>query len=100
MNPLGKIWHVYVGDSWVGTLTPTGADDQWYYAQFSEGDAWGNFAPWFERAVECINCGDDSGWHTWYSQLTAMGIVITSEDGESYRNPTLHIHGNDAWFVL
>ena len=64
---LNKVWHVYVGDSWVGTLTPTGSDESWFYANFNQGDAWGNFAPWFQRAMECHNCGDDAGWHNWYS---------------------------------
>ena len=100
MSALEKVWHVYVGDSWVGTLTPTGSDDEWYYANFSQGDAWGNFAPWFQHATEAYNGGDEAGWHNWYSQITAMGLLISSDDGESYRNPTLHIDGDNAWFVF
>jgi hypothetical protein len=94
-----KVWQVYVGDSWIGTLTPTGADDNWYYADFTQGDAWGNFAPWFKQAFEAHQAGDEATWQNVYSQLTLMGLTITADDGEAYDNPTLHIDGNSAWFV-
>jgi hypothetical protein len=95
-----KVWQIYVGDSWIGTLTPTGADDNWYYADFTQGDAWGNFAPWFKQAFEAHQAGDEATWQNVYSQLTLMGLTITADDGEAYDNPTLHIDGNSAWFVV
>lgn len=100
MSALDKVWHVYIGSSWVGTLTPTGSDDEWYYADFAAGDAWGNFAPWFQSAYECYRGGDEVGWHNWFAQLTAMGLTLSADDGEAYRNPTLHIDGTRAWFIF
>ncbi len=100
MSALDKTWHIYIGGSWLGTLTPTTADDQWYIADFTPGDAWGNFAPWFERAFEAFQNGDQPGWDNWYSQLTAMGVDLTAEDGETHHNPTLHIDGQQAWFLI
>ncbi len=100
MSIQDKVWHVYVGQSWIGTLTPTNADANWYYATFTPGDAWGNFAPWFQKAVEAHKAGDEAGWQQWYSQLTTMGVSIAADDGESYQNPTIHIDGGNAWFVV
>ncbi len=94
-----KTWHLHVGGSWVGTLTPTGSDDTWYYASFSQGDAWGNFAPWFEQAAKAQQAGD-AGWQTTYDQLIAMGVTISADDGETYQNPTVLIDGGSAWFVV
>jgi hypothetical protein len=82
------------------TLTPTGSDDQWYTASFSPGDAWGNFAPWFQKAYEAFSQGDEAGWDGWYSQLTRMGLTLSSDDGESYQNPTIHVDSDRAWFVV
>ena len=100
MSILDKTWHVYVGGSYIGTLTPTGSDDHWYYADFTQGDAWGNFAPWFKQAVDAFNAGDNAKWEGVYSQLTAMGLTLSSDDGEAYDAPTLHIDGGSAWFVV
>ena len=100
MSITDKTWHVYVGESWIGSLTPSGADDDWYYADFSQGDAWGNFAPWFQQAVEAHKAGDEATWQNVYSQLTAMGLTIRADDGESYNNPTIHIDGGNAWFIV
>jgi hypothetical protein len=97
---MDKQWHVYVGQSLIGTLIPTGCDDTWYYADFNQSDAWGNFAPWFQKAAEASNGGDDAEWNKWYSQLTMMGLAITADDGESHANPTLNIDGQKAWFTL
>jgi hypothetical protein len=97
---LGKEWQVYVGQSWIGTLTPTGADEDWYYADFTEGDAWGNFAPWFRRAVDAFHAGDDVGWQSTYGQLIAMGIEMHADDGDSYASFTLFVDGGSAWFVI
>ncbi len=95
-----KVWHVYVGQSWIGTLTPTNADNQWYYASFAPGDAWGNFAPWFAQAVQAHTAGDQAGWEKVYQQLTLMKLTLSADDGESYANPTLHIDGANAWFTV
>lgn len=100
VSVLDKAWHLYVGQSWVGTLTPTGSDETWYQASFSPGDGWGNFAPWFQRAYEAFSNGDEAGWNNWYSQLSQMGLVLTADDGESYQNPTIHIDGSSAWFLV
>ncbi|NDJ53378.1 MAG: hypothetical protein GYB68_09880 [Chloroflexi bacterium] len=93
-----KVWHMFIGDSWLGTLTPTGADDSWYYADFNAGDSWGNFAPWFEQAVAAHMSGDDAGWENVYSQLLTMGLILSSDDGEVLNGPTVHIDGSSAWF--
>ncbi len=95
-----KNWHIYIGNSYIGTLTPTGADDQWYQATFTAGDAWGNFAPWFNQAFAAHQSGDQAGWQNVYQQLTLMGLTITADDGESYSNPTILIDGGSAWFVV
>ncbi|HEC24107.1 MAG TPA: hypothetical protein ENI95_14440 [Chloroflexi bacterium] len=100
MSILDKVWHVYVGDSWIGTLAPTGADDSWYYADFTEGDAWGNFAPWFREALAAFQAEDAEALEKVYSQLWLMGLVISAEDGESYTNPTVYIDGANAWFSV
>jgi hypothetical protein len=97
---LDKTWHIYLGGSHIGTLTPTGADDNWYYANFTQGDAWGNFAPWFQQALTAFNAGDSAKWEGIYSQLTMMGLSLHADDGESYANPTLHIDGGTAWFTV
>jgi hypothetical protein len=97
---LDKEWQVYVGQSWIGTLTPTGADDEWYYADFSEGDAWGNFAPWFKQAVDAFEAEDDVAWQGIYSQLIAMGLEMRADDGETYTSFTLYVDGDSAWFVI
>ena len=100
MSILDKPWHIYVGDSWIGTLMPTTSDDTWYYADFSEGDAWGNFAPWFKQAYEAFRAEDDAAWQNIYSQLRLMGLALRSDDGESHANVTVHIDGSSAWFVV
>ena len=100
MSITEKLWQVYVGQSWIGTLSPTGSDDNWFYADFTEGDGWGNFAPWFKNAIEAHKSGDNATWETTYQQLTMMGLTISAEDGESYSNPTLHIDGASAWFIV
>ena len=100
MSVLDKVWHVYVGQSWVGTLTPTGADGSWYYADFSPGDAWGNFAPWFIKAAEAFNAGDEAGWQSVYDQLMLMGVTLVADDGESYHNPIMIMDGNSVRFAV
>jgi hypothetical protein len=95
-----KVWNVYIGQSWIGTLTPTSADNQWYYADFTPGDAWGNFAPWFLQAVQAHKSGDEDGWKSIYQQITLMNLTIAADDGESYTNPSLHIDGAHAWFIV
>ncbi len=100
MAVLDKVWQVYVGEAWIGTLSPTGSDSEWYYADFAQGDDWGNFAPWFDQAAAAFKAGDDSAWQNWHGQLTAMGLTITADDGESVHNPTLTINGSNAWFVI
>jgi len=97
---LDKSWHIFVGESWVGTLHPTGADDDWIQADFEEGDAWGNFAPWFIKAAEAYADGDEAGWQSWISQLVAMGLTLRADDGESYASPTVIIEGGQAWFAV
>ena len=77
-----------------------GADDDWYYADFTEGDAWGNFAPWFKQAVEAFEAEDDVAWESIYAQLVAMGIEMRADDGESYTSFTLYVDGDTAWFVI
>ena len=98
MSIMEKNWHIYVGDSWIGTLTPVGADGDWIEADFAEGNGWGNFAPWFQKTADAYHAGNDDEWDNWYSQLTAMGLIIEADDGEAYTNPTLIIEGNSAWF--
>ena len=100
MDVLNTLWHLYVGQSWVGTLTPTDADDTWYYAVFSQGDAWGNFAPWFVKAYEAYAAGDEAGWQNVYDQLYLMGMTLVAEDGDAYENPTVLVDGSQAWFVV
>ena len=100
MDILGKEWQVFVGQSWIGTLTPTGADDDWYYADFTAGDAWGNFAPWFQQAIDAFEAEDDVAWESIYSQLVAMGITMRADDGETYTSFTLYVDGDSAWFVI
>lgn len=100
MDVLNTLWHLYVGQSWVGTLTPTDADDTWYYAVFSQGDAWGNFAPWFVKAYEAYAAGDEAGWQNVYDQLYLMGMALVAEDGDAYENPTVLVEGSQAWFVV
>jgi len=97
---LDNDWLIYVGDTWIGTLAPTGSDDDWYYADFTPGDGWGNFAPWFQQAVEAHKAGNDNDWNSIYSQLLSMGLTISADNGESYNGPTLHIDGSQAWFVV
>jgi hypothetical protein len=29
-----------------------------------------------------------------------MKLTISTDDGESYTNPTLHIDGANAWFIV
>jgi hypothetical protein len=93
-----KAWHISVGDTVIGSLTPTGADGQWVTATFAPGDGWGNFAPWFSQAYAAFAAGDEAGWQTTYTQLTTMGLAITADDGETYASPTIHIDGTNAWF--
>lgn len=93
-----KTWQITVGGTWIGTLTPTGADGQWVTAAFAPGDGWGNFAPWFSQAYAAFSGGDEAAWQATYSQLTMMGLAITADDGESVANPTIHIDGSNAWF--
>ena len=100
MDVLNTLWHLYVGQSWIGTLTPTDADDTWYYAVFSQGDAWGNFAPWFVKAYEAYAAGDEAGWQNVYDQLYLMGMTLVAEDGDAYENPTVLVDGSQAWFVV
>lgn len=100
MDVLNTLWYLYVGQSWVGTLTPTGAEDGWYFATFLEGDAWGNFAPWFVKAYEAYSAGDEAGWQRVYDQLCLMGLVLVAEDGDAYENPTILIDGSQAWVVV
>lgn len=100
MSITDKVWHIYVGSSHIGTLMPTGADENWYYASFAQGEAWGNFAPWFKQALDAHQSGDQDAWESIYSQLTMMGLTMTADDGESYTSPTLHIDGGNAWFVV
>lgn len=95
-----KVWHLYVGGSWIGTLTPTGEDANWVYAEFRQGDAWGNFAPWFRKAYDAHRIGNDAAWEDVYTQLISMDLVITSDDGERYESPTIHIDGRQAWFFV
>jgi hypothetical protein len=97
---LSKSWYVFVGESWVGTLHPTGSDDEWIQADFEEGDAWGNFAPWFVKAAEAYQAGDEPGWQSWTLQLTAMGLSLRADDGESFSSPTIIIDGGQAWFAV
>jgi hypothetical protein len=97
---LDKTWHLYVGQSWVGSLMPTGSDDNWYYADFTEGDAWGNFRPWFVKAVEAQQAGDEGAWQATYEQLSFMGMALVADDGERYDSPTVFINGGSAWFVV
>lgn len=97
---LDTIWYLYVGQSWIGTLTPTGADDSWYYAEFTEGDAWGNFAPWFIKAYKAYAAGDEQGWQNVYNQLYMMGLSLVAESGAAYENPTVLVDGGNAWFVV
>lgn len=100
MDVLATTWYLYVGQSWIGTLTPTGADEDWYFADFAEGDAWGNFAPWFIKAYEAYADGDDAGWQSVYDQLNMMGMSLVAESGETFENPTVLIDGPNAWFVV
>ncbi len=100
MSVLDKTWNLYVGQSWIGALTPTGSENEWVLASFAQGDGWGNFAPWFQKAYDAFSSGDEAGWDNWYSQLTRMGLVLSSDDGEAYQNPTVHIDGTHAWFVV
>lgn len=93
-----KAWHITVGGTWIGTLTPTGTDGDWVTASFTPGDGWGNFAPWFARAYAAFAAGDSAAWENIYSQLTLMKLSISADDGESYANPTIHIDGSNAWF--
>lgn len=95
---LDKTWHLYIGQSWLGTLTPNGSDDNWYYADFTEGDAWGNFAPWFKQAAEAQKSGGD--WEAVYQQLYMMGLSLVADDGESFENPAVFVDGSSAWFVV
>lgn len=100
MSIQDKTWHLYVGDSWLGTLTPTGADSDWHYAAFTPGDAWGNFKPWFIQAADAHKAGDDAAWNNVFSQLTVMGLALVADDGERYDNPTVVVDGSNAWFVV
>jgi hypothetical protein len=93
-----KAWHITVGGTWIGTLTPTGSDGQWVTASFTQGDAWGNFAPWFSQAYAAFSAGDEAGWQNVYNQLTMMKIAIAADDGETYATPIIHIDGSNAWF--
>jgi hypothetical protein len=92
-----KAWQITVGGTWIGTLTPTGADGGWVTASFAPGDGWGNFAPWFAQGYAAFAAGDEAGWKNVYSQLTTMGVAITADDGETHANPTIHIDGSNAW---
>ena len=95
-----KNWHIYVGGSLIGTLTPTGSDGQWVTASFAPGDGWGNFAPWFAQAYAAFQSGDDAGWQNVYSQLATMKLSIAADDGETHPNPTIHIDGTNAWIAV
>lgn len=95
-----KVWHVSLGGSYIGTLTPSGTDGQWTTAAFAPGEAWGNFAPWFAQAFAAFKSGDNAAWQGIYQQITMMGLAIAADDGESYSNPTLHIDGASAWFAV
>lgn len=97
---LSKSWYVYIGESWVGTLHPTSADDEWVQADFEEGDAWGNFAPWFIKAADAYQAGDEAEWQNWTSQLAAMGLNLRADDGENYASPTIIVDGSQAWFAV
>jgi hypothetical protein len=95
-----KVWHITIGSSWVGSLTPTGADGDWYTAEFTEGDAWGNFAPWFRQAYAAYTAGDEATWRNMALQFQIMGLAISADDGESYANPAILIDGSSAWFAV
>lgn len=100
MSVLGKVWHVYVGGSWVGTLTPTGTQGDWVEASFSPGDAWGNFAPWFIQAAEAFGAEDEESWQSPLSQLAMMGVSLVADDGETHANPTVITDGSSGWFAV
>jgi hypothetical protein len=101
LSVLDTVWHLYVGSSWIGSLAPTGVDGEWVHAEFNEGDAWGNFAPWFQQAAEAYNAGDDDGWDDIYGQLYMMGMTLAPDDGgEVIPNPTVIVDGPDAWFIV
>ena len=95
-----KAWHVSIGGTYIGTLTPNGSDGQWVTASFAQGDGWGNFAPWFQQAYAAFSAGDDATWQTVYQQLTLMHLSIAADDGETHASPTLHIDGGNAWFSV
>jgi hypothetical protein len=97
---MDKAWNLYIGESWLGTLTPTESDDNWYYADFAEGDAWLNFRPWFLQALEAQQAGDDAAWRAVYDQLYAMNLVLAADDGETFASPTVFIDGGSAWFIV
>lgn len=97
---MDKVWQIYVGGSYLGRLHPTDADNVWTYAHFEAGDAWGNFAPWFQNAVAAHMNGDDAEWSELYQQIEAMGLLLEAEDGESIDQITLHIDGENAWFAV
>lgn len=100
MGVLGTVWRLYVGSSLIGTLIPTGVDGEWVHAEFSAGDVWGNFAPWFRKAAEAYHAGDNPAWNELHAQLYMMGMTLTRDDGgETIRNPTVIVDGPDAWFI-
>lgn len=99
MSVLDNVWHLYIGQSWLGTLTPFEVGGDWIVAEFAQGDAWGNFAPWFVTAAKAFEVGDEEGWQTVYGQLAAMGIALVSDDGETLDSPTVITDGATAWFV-
>ncbi len=91
MSVLDKTWQVYLGGSHIGTLVPTGSDGGWVYADFQPGDAWGNFAPWFQQAA--------GGSEDAFNQLLQMGLsLVADQDGETLDSPQLAINGGSARF--
>ncbi len=100
MSVLDKVWHLYIGQSWLGTLTPVNVDGDWVVAEFAQGDAWGNFAPWFVNSAKAFEEGDDEGWQLVYGQLSAMGIALVADDGETVEGPTVITNGDTAWFAV
>lgn len=93
MSALDKTWQVYLGGAHIGTLAPAGIDGEWVVADFQPGDAWGNFAPWFQQAA----AGDEDS----FNQILQMGLsVVADQDGETIDGPALYIDGSSARFVV
>jgi hypothetical protein len=100
MGLVEQKWHVYVGDTWLGTLTPTGEHEGWVGADFEPSDNWDNFSPWFAQAYDAHQNGDTGEWERIYSQIETMGLTITADSGETYDNPTLLVSEGEAWFAV